>query len=710
MRKLLLWLSVLAAGCVSARSENQPPMVSALTCSPARGLAPFTAQCSFSAVDPDGDLVGCWLDAEADGTVDQQLSDCGTGTFAQTFSTPGKMTLAVQAIDSAGATAVASVTLIADQANRPPVISRFEVTPDTGVAPLEGTLSWSLTDADDDPLTCTLNVDGLGAPEYTLPSCTSVTLQKHVFRESGAFLAELTVTDGRGGSATSKASVEYKRPVGDLRISRAEWAQSVFNKDVKLVAGKPALARAYVLADRPNTHSVQVRATLWRAGTQVGTLPLQGPATLPLAEVPGDLAQSFRGIVPADQVQPGLEVRFVVDPEDLVAEANESNNSHALLANVGQDSTLFVTAVPVTSLDAAGNPVTARVLDMSGAMVRMWPLKALQQEERAPMTYGGKISSHTLATWETVLLNLAALRQMDASKRYYYGYLRVVDGSGITGLGNLGSPSAVGRDDSLSTVLHELGHTFGRPHAPCGGAGSPDPSFPYASGLIGSWGYDLTAQRLYEPDWFKDVMGYCSPAWVSDYNYQKVQAFLETHPPQSLVGDDQRELLVVRGFIDGDAVTLLPVYRFTGARAPQEGPLTLTVTGEKGARTARGELLEPSEGTRRAFVITLEDVGALTRLELALDGRTLFKAAEPRAAVAAGPVDLTEEPGRLRVRWSAATYPFAAVGHLGATRTTLALDLPGGEAWVTTSSLPEGGTVELSLSDGLRSARVRLAR
>ena len=39
--------------------------------------------------------------------------------------------------------------------------------------------------------------------------------------------------------------------------------------------------------------------------------------------------------------------------------------------------------------------------------------------------------------------------------------------------------------DSVNTAAHEVGHAHGREHAPCGGAQSTDPSFPYSNGGIG---------------------------------------------------------------------------------------------------------------------------------------------------------------------------------------------------------------------------------
>jgi hypothetical protein len=77
-------------------------------------------------------------------------------------------------------------------------------------------------------------------------------------------------------------------------------------------------------------------------------------------------------------------------------------------------------------------------------------------------------------------------------------------------------------DAAASTFVHELGHIYRRPHSPCGGAGSPDENYPYPVAGLGSWGYDLQTRELFDPATHVDFMSYCSPDWISDYNYQLI--------------------------------------------------------------------------------------------------------------------------------------------------------------------------------------------
>jgi hypothetical protein len=86
----------------------------------------------------------------------------------------------------------------------------------------------------------------------------------------------------------------------------------------------------------------------------------------------------------------------------------------------------------------------------------------------------------------------------------------------------------LGFDGGDGTAQHEVGHAHGRMHSPCGGAANPDPSYPYAGAVIGSWGYDIVANSLVDPMANTDLMGYCHPQWVSDFTYEGLYTRLAT--------------------------------------------------------------------------------------------------------------------------------------------------------------------------------------
>lgn len=76
-------------------------------------------------------------------------------------------------------------------------------------------------------------------------------------------------------------------------------------------------------------------------------------------------------------------------------------------------------------------------------------------------------------------------------------------------------------DSTYATVVHELGHAHGRQHAPCGEPTDEDPKYPLKDGATGTWGWDSRSSLLVEPT-ASDVMGYCRPAWLSDYTYRAI--------------------------------------------------------------------------------------------------------------------------------------------------------------------------------------------
>jgi len=139
--------------------------------------------------------------------------------------------------------------------------------------------------------------------------------------------------------------------------------------------------------------------------------------------------------------------------------------------------------------------------------------------------------------WSALLQEILLLRSRDGASptTYYYGifaptstFRSFCNRGCVLGLGPLAGPNeplyrgAIGigfsGDTAPGTAVHELGHAYGRPHAPCG-VNDSDPEFPYADGGIGEWGYDVLTGTLKSPGLHSDFMSYCDPTWVSDYTY-----------------------------------------------------------------------------------------------------------------------------------------------------------------------------------------------
>ncbi len=143
-------------------------------------------------------------------------------------------------------------------------------------------------------------------------------------------------------------------------------------------------------------------------------------------------------------------------------------------------------------------------------------------------------------SWSKLLDQLREVRDGDAAAGdiYYYGlvspgatFAKYCRGACTAGLSYLASDrrsallqTGVGvgftGQTAADTLAHELGHQHGRKHAPCQVQGaSLDDAYPYERASIGSWGFDQRNGRLQNPMATRDLMSYCGPAWISDYNF-----------------------------------------------------------------------------------------------------------------------------------------------------------------------------------------------
>jgi PKD repeat protein len=684
------------------RVDPSSPRITRFDCTPVTGDAPLKVTCQLEVMDPQGKPVSCSVDL-GNGDAPTAIADClNPQQLELNYAKAGQYLLKVLASDPDLASSTATVAItVTQRPNQPPVIDDFSASPTLGGAPYTSTLSWKVSDPEGDLLTCKLNDMPVDCAMLSAPWTVSMV---------GSVTVTLTVTDAYGGTVSKTLTLTAVMPVGDVKISKVEWGQTVVATDLKLVAQKAALLRVYVLADKSTFTGIQVEARGKLGTTDLGKLMLVGPATVPTAETPTDLTQQWTVTLPPEWIASGLEVTVKADSTDVLPETDEMNNLQALKPMVGKANVMMLTSVPVVH---QGTMPT--IAPLEGPLTQVWPLKGIDSVTRAPYTFSGTLTGTNATAWGTLLDDIAQVRQIDGSSRNYYGFVKVSYGSGVAGIGYISQEAAVGRDDSIETAQHELGHNMSRQHAPCGNPAGPDPNFPYAGASIGSWGYDAVAKRLVNPASTLDLMSYCNPVWVSDYNYQGVQTYLEAQPyiPPS-PSTPNVTMIAVSGRFGPNGITLRPVHRVR-APLPADVPFsarTLKVRFVDGAECEvrlQAHRLADLDTDEESFFALVEDRGAIAGIEVVDGDRRVFSGRPIFTPEAAPQVKLSRASAvELQVEWDATLYPYAAVAHLtDAQRTTLALSLQGGRGRVRLDGLG-AGMIELSLSEGLDATRVLL--
>lgn len=491
--------------------------------------------------------------------------------------------------------------------------------------------------------------------------------------------------------------------------------------DVPLVAGREALLRVFLRGDQRSFFQPQVRVGIYQGTRLMETLTLEpGGDSIPLRLREGDLRNSWNVTLPADYIRPGLGVVVEADPAGVVPLSTGARTRfpeagiHALA--VVEVPKLWLRLVPIRQI---GPGTTGRIDEGNletfiEPLLAMFPITEYDVDIAEPFETSS--SSATMDGWTDILYELDALRVAEGSGRYYYGVLQASPSTPYAGLGFVGYPAAIGYDQlprAAETLAHELGHNFGRPHSPCGGAAGVDPSYPYADGSIGMFGYDAARGVVKDPATQRDVMSYCAPRWASDFTYRRVLDFRlsgDNGTGETGAASDARPSLLVWGGIRGGEAVLEPAFELTTRPAlPAEaGPYTVEGLDANGAVVfsiafAPRSVADGSSDARSfAFAIPVEQAqpDRLARLRLRGPGIDVERGRAAAAGkVAAAKFSARAEGRGLRLRWSAAERPAALVRDA---RTGRIISFArGGDV-----ELAAGASeVEVLLSDGVRTER-----
>ncbi len=706
------------AGSSAPRSEPGGPVIERLTCAAPSVEVNRPLECEAKAAHPKGLPLRCALQTSPAATP-VPLGDCKTtAQAAVTLDKVGMVTITLTVFDPDGRQASQSVSVeVTAKPNQPPTIASLTAAPKNGPVPLNSVISFSATDPDNDMLSCSLDVGADGTVEFAGLGCSAQTQAVEV-KQIGVLPVKLSVKDDKGLSVEQTIELEGRSSVGDLKLATIDFGQTVISAKPRLVEGKTALLRVFALATQANVKAdVEVEAK--QGGTSLGVKSMEAPATVPLTESLNQLAGAYRLMLPVEWVVPGVSLTLRVDPKDALLESDETNNSRVIDLDVGRGNVLHLTTFPVIQ-----GGLTGKVFDPTAEILKFWPVKTVEIKTRAAVTLNTPLSNNG-DSWGQGLDQVQAIRRMDGSKRNYLGLVGLKPGNGgfIAGIGVIGQGASLAIDFDSDTSVHELGHNFGLDHAPCGGVAGADRNYPDPNGKIVSTGFD--GVKLVDPTKYVDIMSYCNPVWVSEYNYKKVQAFMEASSafgPSALMhgAPEARPSLALSGRIAADGAVLNPLTQISavpsaGVASDTEVVLTLA----DGTQTRVPVTLETVPETKsQHFSTVIAWPGQVAKAELRHGREVLVERAATAFTMAPKAVAERISPSAVRVRWSGGLY--ATVAHLrspqqmleaevfdieGLRRTTLTVSAMGGEAVLNAERLG-AGELEVSVSDGVQSAVV----
>ena len=396
-------------------------------------------------------------------------------------------------------------------------------------------------------------------------------------------------------------------------VSPAYLTQAVqsFRFPVPLVADRPALLRVFLTA--PTGESVAfppVRARFYLEDEEVHTVDIAVPAgTVPYRVEEGRLATSANVAVPAGVVQPGLELVVEVDPDETlglghgIARRIPETGRKAIDARTMPP--LHLTYLPVVRPAEPSDDFLSRVRDLTEDDPLFGP--ARQWLPIAEFTVDVREAIYTTAQTSTALMReIDAIRVVEGGTGYYMGGLPpyLTDDLNIGGRGYIGGWISISSLDS-TTVAHELGHNMSLRHAPCGGAGGPDPAYPNSGGTIGAWGFNSADSSLVGPH-YPDLMSYCRPRWIGDFSFSKafdhrLREDGEAEGEAAAARASVARTLLLWGGADSDGVPFLePAFVVDAPRTlPRSGgPYTLTGTAADGETlfSLNFDMLEIADG------------------------------------------------------------------------------------------------------------------
>ena len=361
--------------------------------------------------------------------------------------------------------------------------------------------------------------------------------------DSGACAPEVAWFQTWIGSIPTRSGPTCEGPfslsVADAHLSQA--AQGV-DADVPLIAGRSAIVRVFATADRANDHRPSARVAFLLDGREVHAAEIALGSSRGVAEhLPGRLDQWYHAVIPEGVLRSGMEMAVRIDPDSIMPRTTLDEVRVSL--DVRELPPLELTIVPVITGSGRDAEVREWIQESDDPplefMRAVLPVGELDLTVRDPLSIAAAPAAESGAEWIAILEDIELIRKAEGGRGYWYGVVNRDGDEGIRGIALVKGRVGLGVPDA-EVFAHELGHSMSLMHSPCGNPWQVDPDYPYRDGSIGVLGYDPRSRELVDPS-TPDLMSYCHPQWISDFNFRKALEYRienETSPPAPVARDE----------------------------------------------------------------------------------------------------------------------------------------------------------------------------
>lgn len=484
-----------------------------------------------------------------------------------------------------------------------------------------------------------------------------------------------------GAHATTSAKV-YLPLISEqinIQITHIELTQAIQtpHNSVPLVLGRPTVARLFVRSSYGEVAGLTVTLSARRHSVLLGGSPITRTG-IRATENPDRArpSQSVNILLPAGWVADDIVLTAQVFLPGGTIDAIPADNSKRLIVSFVRVPPLKVAIVPVKYVDSDKGDVfeAPTSFGFPSSLQAMFPVPSLSLRKRAPVTFVGDLSKGypTYEGWVRLLDLTEALAVADGAPdaELYLSVVRTVPWSPLAGLATMSSRSAVTFDYDL-VPAHEVGHTLGRYHAPCGNPPGADPGYPYADGRIGQYGWDTRTGRVLSPG-EHDVMSYCE-AWVSDYTYLGLMYNqIASGRPEAGAAEAAPVVLFQADVTPGREAQIMPLYTLESGRSRPASAPDYTVAFLDGAGSLLAEhavqsrwFEEEGYAAQRISALVAKPAGPVAWVELRRNGAVVAQRAVNRPAAGASTQEMTASiAGEEMVLAFAPTAGIALVRHL----------------------------------------------